>query len=141
MALSANTTLSLRNIDGEKRYNAVIVSAAKIYKHAIVVRTAAGLFKPAANETTTTFAGIATAECDTGDGTVTCTVFTDVEILMTLVTAITAGDTNKTKLYAVDDASATSEATLGPEIGTMTEYVAANSGWINLRMTPLVSAS
>lgn len=141
MALAANTALTTRNRGGMKRLTFTVLSAAKCYKHGLIVITAAGLAKPAANETTTTFVGIAEAEADTGDGSATVTVLTELEVLLPLVTAITVGDTNKTKLYAVDDQTGTAENTLGPEIGTMTQFVAANSGWVQLRMTPIVSAS
>jgi len=126
---------------GKSRYTFTILTSAKIYKHALVVITAAGKAKPADNETTTTFVGLAEQECDTGDGTVTCTVITDLDVKLPLVTAITVGDTNRTKLYAADDNTGTAEATLGPEIGVMVEFVAANSGWVRLRQQPIVVAS
>ncbi len=124
------------------RQTVVVVSGATIYKHSLVVMTAAGLAKVAANETTTTFLGLAEeAPSGAGDGSITVTVVNDIDVLLPLVTAITVGDTLVDKIYAVDDETATTEATLGPEIGVMVQFVAANSGWVRLRQQPMVVAS
>ncbi len=141
MALSAAAGLTTRNREGMTRISAVIVTSAVIYKHALVVQTAAGLAKPAANETTTTFMGLAERTFDTGDGTVTATCLENLEVLITMATAVTVGNLRQSKIYAVDDASVTTEATLGPECGVMTQFVAANSGWIRLRGGVIVVAS
>ncbi len=141
MALSAAAGLQTRNREGMTRISAVIVSTAVIYKHALVVQTAAGLAKPAANETTTVFMGLAEKTFDTGDGTVTATCLENLEVRITLATAVTVGMLRQTKMYCVDDASITSEATLGPECGVLTQLVAANDGWIRLRGGPIVVAS
>lgn len=115
-----------------------VLSAAVIYDRAFCVLTAAGLLKPGANETTTTFAGMAIESSTgsfpvTGDGTATVSVLEELEVKAPLVTAITVGDTNKTALYVVDDQTITAENTLGPACGTMRQFVAANSGWVLLR--------
>ena len=142
MALSANTSLPTRNRGGMTRHSFTVLSAATIYKHSMVVITAAGLAKVAANETTTSFVGIAEeAPTGVGDGSVTVTVVNNLEVLLPLVTAITVGDSIVDKIYAVDDQTGTTENTLGPEIGIMSQFVAANSGWVLLRQAPTVVAS
>ncbi len=138
MALGANTSLETRFRNGMARRVFVITSAAVIYKHALLVLTAAGTAKPGANETTTTFAGMAVESSSgafpvTGDGVYTVTVNCELEVKCPLVTAITAGDTNTTSLYLVDDQTITTANTLGPPCGKMTQFVATNSGWVALR--------
>lgn len=125
-----------------KRYTYTVLSSATIYKHSMVVLTAAGLAKVAANETTTTFVGIAeAAPSGVGDGSVTVTVVTDMECQIPLATALTVGDTNKTLLYCVDDASCTAENTLGPVCGIMTEFTSTNLGWVLFRQQAMAVAS
>lgn len=142
MALSANAALQTRNRAGLIRRSFTVVSSATIYKHSLVVITAAGLAKVAANETTTTFVGMAEeAPTGVGDGSVTVTVVNNLEVLIPTVTSLTVGDTNKTLLYCVDDASVTPENTLGPEVGVMSQFVATNSAWIWLRGKAIVVAS
>ncbi len=141
MALSAAAALPTRNREGMTRRSFVILTSAVIYKHALVTITAAGLAKPAANETTTIFVGLAERTCDTGDGTVTCTVLEGLEVQIACVTAITVGNTMVTKMYCTDDASITSEATLGPECGVMTQFTSANLAWFRLRGGIIVVAS
>ncbi len=148
MALSANTTLQLRNQKGDSILDGVILTAAVIYQHAIVVRTAAGLLKAAADETTTRFVGL----CDiienpdddtagiTGDGTLRANCISECDALVPLVTAITVGNVGAL-VYAVDDQTVTTEATLGPVVGTLVEFVATNSGWVRFGMTALAVAS
>lgn len=141
MALSANASLSIRNMDAKRRRTYTILTGAVLYKHALVGLTAAGKAKVCANSATLRFAGLCEAECDTGDGTVTVDVLTDLEVLITMQTGFTAGHVLHTKIYAVDDASATVKTTLGPNIGIATEYVSATSGWVQLNASPLVAAS
>jgi hypothetical protein len=138
MALSANTQADRRDDDTLER---VIVTGAKIYRHALVVQTAAGKFKPAANETTTTFAGIAVDECSTGDGTVTCKVYSRGVFQLPLKTAVSVGMVGASIMYAFDDSIVTNLATLGPEIGRLVEFTSTNLGWIELRVGKLSKAS
>lgn len=142
MALSANTALQMRNTRGMQLRSRTINTSSKIWKHAIVcLETATGnAALPAANSTTIRFFGIATEECLTGNGTRTVTVFDNVEVLMPLKTSVTKGMVNDA-MYAADDATAGNLATLGPQMGTLTEFVAANSGWVLLRSTALSDAS
>jgi hypothetical protein len=147
MALAANTAVSIRNRNGETRLSGVILTSQVMYHHALAVRTAAGLVKVAANETTTHFLGLveidnpdnATAGI-TGDGTLRVEMISNVDVLLPTITAITVGDMGS-KAYAVDDQTATTEATLGPEIGTFIEFVATNSAWVRLGAANLVVAS
>lgn len=141
MALSSNTALQTRNRLGMSRQTLTVTSAATLYKHGMIARLAAGTASPCANATTTTFVGIAEeAPTGAGDGTITVTCINDLEVLMPLVTAITVGN-NGAAVYAVDDQTVTTENTLGPEIGTLVQFVATNSGWVRLRAKALVSAS
>lgn len=138
MALSANTQADRREDDLLEK---VIVTSAKIYRHAMVVQTAAGKFKPAANETTTTFVGIAVDECPTGDGTVTCKVYARGVFQLPLKTAVTVGMVGATSMYAFDDQTVTNLTTLGPEIGRLVEWSSANLGWIELRVGKLAKGA
>lgn len=123
------------------RYTFTVVSSATIYKHGLTVVTVGQLAKPAENDTTSNFVGLAeVAPTGVGDGTVTVTVVNDLDVLLPLVTAITAGNIGDA-VYAVDDGNATTENTLGPEIGTLVQFVAANSGWVRLRAKALSVAS
>lgn len=147
MALAANTALTIRNRQGQIVTNGVVLTAAVMYHHALAVRTAAGLIKAAANETTTRFFGLVeidnpddTTAGITGDGTVRINAINMVEVLVPTITAITVGDMGSAA-YAVDDQTATTEATLGPEIGTFAEFVATNSAWVRLGVKVLVAAS
>lgn len=141
MALSANAAYSLRNTEGKKVYSYTVKTSAKIYKHALVaIDVSAGTVLPAANTTTTKFAGIALAEATTGDGTITVEVATNLEVLLPLKTVVTQGNTHAA-VYAFDDADVTDLTTLGPQIGILTEFVAANSGWVWLGQGALSAAS
>lgn len=138
MALSANAFLDKRFVSDAKARVFTITTGAVIYKDALLVLNAVGTALPAADTITTTFAGIAVENSSgsfpvTGDGTYTVKVMTEIEVKVPLVTAITVGDTNKTALYLVDDQTVTSANTLGPACGRMTQFVAANSGWVMLR--------
>lgn len=147
MALAANTALDTKNRNGETRIDGVILTSAVIYHHALVVRTAAGVLKPAANETTATFVGLAelvnppnTTAGVTGDGTLRIDCIGDIDVLVPCITAITVGNVG-TAVYCVDDQTVTTEATLGPECGYITEFVATNSVWVRLRGKALAAAS
>lgn len=147
-ALTANTTLQIRNAKGDSILDGVILTSAVIYQHAMVVRTAAGLLKPAADETTTRFVGL----CDiienpdddtagiTGDGTLRANCVSELEALVALVTAITVGNVGSL-VYAADDQTVTTETTLGPAVGVLVEFVAANSGWVRFGASALAAAS
>ena len=141
MALSANAAWQTRNDSNPAKQSAVILTGAKIYKGALVVLTAAGKAKPAANETTTTFLGMSLDEYDTGDGTVRCETVADIEILITAKTTMTAGLIGFTTIYAFDDAQVTNLATLGPACGTFVELESANLAWVGLRKPTFAKAS
>lgn len=147
MALAANTALTIRNRQGQTVLSGVVVTSSVMYHHALAARTAAGTIKPAANETTTKFFGLVeidnpddTTAGITGDGTLRVNAINGVDVLIPTVTAITVGDMGSAA-YAVDDQTATTEATLGPEIGHFVEFVAANSAWVRLGAKALAAAS
>jgi hypothetical protein len=146
MALSANTSLTKRNDEGKRRYTYTVKTSSIIYQDALVaIDISAGTILPAANATTTKFAGIAAVAFDgefpvTGDGTKRVTVETDLEVLIPLKTSVTQGHTHGI-MYAADDEDATNENTLGPQIGTLVEFVAANSGWVALSAPVMAAAS
>lgn len=142
MALSAATALQTRNRAGMTRRSFVVLTSAVVYHHSLQTLTAAGLLKPAANETTTTFAGL--ADCPngtiTGDGTLRVECLNDMEVLLPL-TILTVAQTNATAVYAYDDERVTSDATLGPVVGVMTQLESASTAWIRLRGNTIAVAS
>ncbi len=140
MALSANTALPTRNRTGMRRHSTTILTAAVCYKHGLIVTTVTGKALPAANDTTTTFLGLCETQPSTGDGTVTVTTVTDLEVQITLATLVTVGNVGDA-VYAVDDASATTDNTLGPQIGTLVEFTSANLGWVMLHRGVMSNAS
>ena len=135
-ALTANRWLELRNTHTMHRKSAVILTSAKIYKHALVQLTAAHKAQPCSNNTTATFFGLAEEECLTGDGTRRVTCLTNMEAYFNwatqAVTALTAGMVRDTAIFAADDNLVTNATTLGPQIGTITERVGANNVWVLL---------
>lgn len=148
-ALSAHAAVQIRNDAGATKYSFVINTGSKIYRHALVVINASGTAQPAANDTTTTFVGMAMVTpvdanglVASGDGTLRVEVQNDFEYLCTqTLTAITVGDTGVTAMHAGDDSLVTTATTLGAEIGVMTEFVAANSAWIGLRTRKLIAGA
>lgn len=144
MALSANTKLQRRNADAKFVRSCVVATGAVIYQDALVAVTATGLLRPCANSPTLKFVGIAADTEGQGSsfpvtgvaaGTVRVTVEDSLEVLLPLLTAITASSQLTANIYAIDDERGTTSNTLGPVIGPMTEFVATNSGWIRLRGT------
>lgn len=140
MALSANTNFQLRNAQNKKLDNRVIKTGAKVYQGAILAINTAGRVYPAANDTTGKYCGIAAEECLTGNGTRRVQIYDNVEALMPLKTTMTAGHRFGI-VYAFDDSVATNLTTLGPQIGTLSEFVSANLGWVALRQAVLVAGS
>lgn len=141
MALSANTALDTKNRNGETRISGLIATSSVIYHHALVARaTGTGRLVPCANEVSHVFVGLAeivnvpnTTAGLTGDGnTVYVDCIGDVDVLIPCITAITVGDTGGV-VYALDDGTATTAVSAGPQIGIMTEFVATNSIWVRLR--------
>lgn len=138
MALAANRVLQVRNRDGARRYSFVVNTSSVIYQHAFVAIGATDQkLRPCANAATLRFVGISDAGQTeypvTGDGTLRVEVIANVEVKAPLVTAITAGVAHDTDLFCVDDETLTTATTLGPNAGVMTQFVAANSGWVWIR--------
>ena len=144
-ALTANAAQQTRNDTGKTKYNFVINTGSTIYRHALVVINAAGTAQPAANDTTTSFVGLAldppvdaNGVVAAGDGTRRIEVVNDLEVRLASVTAITVGDTGQTAIFASDDALVTADTTLGAEIGIVTEFVGAEDVWVRLRARTLL---
>ena len=148
MALTGNTALDTKNPNGQTRIDGVIATSAVIYHHALVARNAAGRLEVPVNATTQTFVGLAelinvpnTTAGLTGDGsTVRVETIGDIDVLIPAVTAISAGSVGLA-CYAVDDQTVTTENTLGPQVGIITEFVATNSVWVRLRAPYMTVAS
>jgi hypothetical protein len=147
MALSANRSLTRRNTGNVQTRSVTVKTSQVIYQDAFVGLNAAGKLVVCSNSTTIRFLGIAAGVPDgstfpiTGDGTKTVNVEWGYEVLAPLVTAMTVGLSLTTNIYCVDDQTATNATTLGPVMGTLEEFVAANSGWIALRGTKGTLAS
>lgn len=140
MALSANAGRERRNVLAESKYSGLIKTGAKVYQGALLMQNAAGTVLPCADSTTGKFFGLAIEEALTGNGTRRVECCDNVEIRMTLKTSVTAGHA-QTIAYAFDDATVTNLATLGPQIGTITERTAANDGWVMLRRAVMAKGS
>ncbi len=140
MALAANTNLDLKNRLGETRIDGLIATSGVIYNHALVARIANGKLAACADEVSHVFVGLAelvnvpnTTAGLTGDGnTVRVDCISDVDVLIPCITAITVGNVGGV-VYALDDQTATTAVSAGPQIGIITEFVATNSIWVRLR--------
>lgn len=132
MALSANQGRELRNTLGQSKMSYIVKTGAKVYAGAFLMQNAAGTVLPCADSTTGKFAGLSIEEQLTGNGTRRVECIDDIEVRVVLKTSVTAGHAG-TIAYAFDDEKATNLATLGPQIGTITERIAANDGWVKLR--------
>ncbi len=147
MALAANTALQTRNRNGQTVLDGVVLTAAVMYHHALAARLTTGTIIAAATDTTSKFVGLVEIEnVDndtagiTGDGTLRVNCISDIEVLIPCVTAITAGNVGGAA-YIVDDNTISAEATLGPECGTITEFVATNSIWVALGRKAMASGT
>ena len=140
-ALTANAALDSRNDTGKTRKSLVVLTGAKIFRHALVQETAAGLAEPCDDNTTATFAGYAVDEVDSGDGVVTVELFNDNDIRITAAASVTAGMVMDTAIFAADDGSVTEVTTLGPQIGVVTEFVASTDVWVRLRQNVLIKGA
>ena len=140
MALTDNQGRERRNVLAERKYSGVIKTGAKIYMGALLMQNAAGTVLPCADSTTGKFFGLALEECLTGNGTRRVECCDNVEIRIALKTSVTAGHAN-TIAYAFDDTTVTNLATLGPQIGTITERTAANDGWVMLRQAVMAKGT
>lgn len=141
MALSANRSLSRRNTAGMIVRHAVVATSQTIYKHGITVMKNAGTScKVAANETTTNFLGLSSAQYSAAS---TGKFYTNLEVSIPFTTGVTAGNWGALA-YATDDEKVTTATTLGPPIGIFLEIDSSNSAnvWVHLgQMTALGNAS
>lgn len=132
MALTASRNLKWR---GTKTLGyGTILTAAKIYKGAILARMANGKITVAANAATLNFAGIAEREYDAGDGTIQAEFAYGHEVQITVAASVTVALVNDTAIYAADDENATTATTLGPPIGRLKGFEPLTSGyaWIHI---------
>lgn len=136
MALSANTDLSRRNEAGMLVLHATVATSVTIYKHALVVMKAAGTScKAAANETTTTFLGIADAQYTAAQ---TAKLYTNLEVSIPFKTGLTAGNYGAL-LYCYDDEKVTTASTLGPPCGIHRGIDASNSSNVWVQLGPMAA--
>lgn len=132
MPLTANAGRELRNTLGQSKMSFIVKTGSKIWAGALVMRTANGSVAPCADSTTGTFGGLSIEEQLTGNGTRRVECIDDVEIRVFLKTTVTVGMVGAAA-YAFDDNAVTNVATVGPQIGTITERIGANDGWVKLR--------
>lgn len=132
MALSANAGRELRNTLGQSKMSYIVKTGAKIYAGALVMQTANGSVVPCGDSTTGKYAGLSIEEQLTGNGTRRVETIDDIEIRVFLKTTVTVGLVG-TAAFAFDDNAVTNVATAGPQIGTITERIGANDGWVKLR--------
>jgi len=136
-ALTANTYRILKNKDGQTRISGTVLTSAVCYHHALLQLTAAGKVEAGSTSTTATFFGL----CDiknptsatagiTGDGTLTVEAINNVDVVMVCVSTITVGNTGDAAF--ISDDNLIGIATLGPEVGFITEFLATNSVVVRL---------
>ncbi len=143
MALSANATYELRNTKNMIRGSMQIHTAAKIYKHAIVVvQGTDGVCGPAVNGTSSHFLGLAVQGETTSlaAALTTATYITNCEARLPIISGISAGMVGDT-ILAYDDAQAGITTTNGPPIGRMTAIDGTSYVWVWLGHLTLGSAS
>ena len=146
MALSAAAGLTTRNTTGKTVLEPTIETGKIIYQHALCVVTAAGIADPADNVVASEYSiGIALDSSTgvfpvTGDGTKTVDCYVDIEVLLPLESAITVGNEME-NMYAFDDNRVTDLTTRGNAVGILTEFVAANSGYVYLGKAALAVSS
>lgn len=132
MALSANQGRELRNTLGQSKMSYIVKTGTKVWAGALVQQHINGSVGPCTDNTSCKFAGLAIEEQLTGNGTRRVEVIDDIEVRMPLVTAVTVGLVGGIA-YAFDDNSITNVTTKGPQVGSITERIAANDGWVKLR--------
>lgn len=142
MALSANASYELRNTHAAIRVTAVIKTAVKVWKNALLVNGDDGLVYLPANATTSVFLGIATEGITTSlaGARTTAECWTNVEARIPIKSGITAGDVGHTA-YLDSDAAVHQETTLGPPCGRITEVDGTSYVWVWLGHLTLGSAS
>jgi len=136
MALSANRTLKIRNVQGQRIETATVATGATIYKHALVALRANALrCLPAANATTTTFLGISDAQYSAAS---TARLYTECDVSIPFTTGVTAGNRDALA-YCTDDEKVTTASTLGPPCGRFMEIDADNSANIWVHIGPVTA--
>ena len=132
MALSANAGRELRNTLGQSSMSYIVKTGSKIWEGALLMQTANGSVAPCGDSTTGKFAGLSIQETRTGNGIYRVECIDDIEVRVFLKTTVTVGHAG-TIAYAFDDDAITNLTTVGPQVGTITERIAANDGWVKLR--------
>ena len=140
MALSANRTLDLRNVQTMRDGYGVIATSSVIYKHALVCQEDDGLgVVPAADTATTVFLGLAKTGPLTGDGTEVCEYIYNIDAKLTSV-GLSAGNIGAL-VFCLDDQKVTSTNSKGPVAGPMVHYESTNLIWVWLRGPASAKAS
>jgi hypothetical protein len=141
MALTASRNLRQRAIGNKVIGYGTILTAVKVYKGALLARTAAGKITVCANAATLNFAGIAEEECATGDGLEIARFAYWHEVLISAAASVTVGLVHDTRICAVDDADVTTATTLGPPVGRLVGMEPTLSGyaWIHVGAAPLTT--
>ncbi len=145
-ALTANASRTFRNTVGKTRHTYTVKTNSTIFKHALVgVDVSANLAKRAADDATTRFAGIAIENSTgtfpmTGNGTKTVTVYNNLEVQLVLETNVTKAKI-LSPMYATTDQDIAFSSTGGAECGQLTEWVAANDGYVFLGRKALITGT
>jgi hypothetical protein len=141
MALTTNQGRERRNTLGERKYSGLIKTGVKIYQGALLMQNAAGTVQPMGEGSTTAkWFGMALEECLTGNGTRRVECCDNVEIRIFLKTTVTIGHVGGA-IYGFDDNAVTNFTTLGPQVGVLSERIAANDGWVTLRQAALAKGT
>jgi|GEM_PF-2924587 len=122
MPLSADRALTFETTDHIA--TKTVAAAVTIYKGALVVSVASGgLVKPAVDETSSFFYGIAMAGAAAGE---TVDLITSGKVWIPKESNVD-GDSIGKALYCHDDATCTETGTLGPVIGRCLDVVGSNA--------------
>lgn len=143
MALSAATTLLLRNTEGMMRGALAVTTGETIYKHAMVVNQGTnGTMGPAEDAATSHFLGLAIQNyaASVSSAIPSAAYIWNIEARIPIASSITAGNVGDT-IYAIDDALAGTDTSEGPPIGRMTAIDGTSYVWVFLGHLTLGSAS
>jgi hypothetical protein len=133
MALSADTTLDIKNNRSEMIVTGTVKTGATLYKHGLIMAEATGRVTPCADDgATAKFVGLSKKGYVAAE---TAEMYTNIWCKITKVAGCSAAYLEH-EVYAVDDASVTYDTTLGPAVGTLMEIVSSTVGWVWLGHVP-----
>jgi hypothetical protein len=140
MAVTAAPVAPLRRNDKNRMegFGTVGTQVTAVYQHTLVVRRKSGRILKPADVTTTMFMGIAINR-DYAANEV-CSFAYNFEVQLPLKTTVVQSMVG-TMMYAFDNFMVTNVATIGPEVGPLTEFTSANLGYVWLRGPALARAS